>query len=529
MTNRRGWLPGRRTRRVAVVVAAAVAASMSTGVASAHPGPASGSVVATDRGLVRGTVTSGTREFLGIPYAAPPVGRLRWRPPQPHARWRGVRDATAFGAHCPQPATPFGMASVSEDCLFLNVFTPSDPARGRRAPVLVWIHGGALVTGESDDYDPARLVAQGTVVVTLNYRLGALGFLAHPALSAESTDGASGDYGLMDQQAALRWVRRNIERFGGDRDNVTIFGESAGGLSVHAQLASPRATGLFDRAIVQSGAYSLDTESLADAQAEGTGFATRAGCADQTAACLRGLPVSTILAHEATGFTPDVDGRVLVRTIRDALASGRFNRVPVIEGSNHDEWRLFVAQTELTTGAPLTAAGYPAAIAATLGVSPAAATAIAARYPLDAFDSPSVALSTVGTDAIFACNARTSARLLSAWVPTFQYQFADENAPMLFFPPVSFPTGAYHAAELQYLFGLPAGVPHPGLDASQRRLAEAMVRAWTHFARTGTPSLPGASWPRFDASDQFTALRPPTPVAATGFAADHQCAFWAAP
>ncbi|HEX5496687.1 MAG TPA: carboxylesterase family protein [Mycobacteriales bacterium] len=542
MRNRTGW-PGRRAGRVALVAAmtcAAVTGAM-TGVASAGgPGPehgpghgpgGSGRVVSTDRGAVRGTVATGMREFLGIPYAAAPVGNLRWRPPQPHARWSGVRDATRFAPHCAQPATPFGAASTSEDCLFLNVFAPAGRTahRSGHTPVMVWIHGGALVTGESDDYDPSRLVAQGTVVVTINYRLGALGFLAHPALSAETADGASGDYGLMDQQAALRWVQRNIDRFGGDRHNVTIFGESAGGLSVHSQLASPLAAGLFDKAIVESGAYNLAQDSLATAQSQGSDFATRAGCAAQTAACLRALPVSTILANEGTGYTPDVDGRVLPRTVLDALSTGQFNRVPVVEGSNHDEWRLFVAQTELTTGAPLTAAGYPAAIAATLGVPLPVATAIAGQYPLSAFPSPSLALSTLGTDAIFACSSRASAQLLSRWVPTFQYEFADENAPMLFLPPVSFPTGAYHASELQYLFTLPAGVPNPGLDADQRRLSRAMVASWTHFARTGTPSVRGDVWPRFGTSDRFTALRPPTPAPGTGFAGDHQCAFWGAP
>jgi para-nitrobenzyl esterase len=508
---------------------AAGTASTPAATPAATPAPAAGTarvlghpIARTDKGLVRGTATATERSFTGIPYAAAPTGSLRWRAPQPHAAWRGVRDATQFGAHCAQPATPFGVASTAEDCLFLNVYAPARAARN--APVMVWIHGGALVVGESDVYDPTQLVARGTVVVTINYRLGALGFLAHPALSAEQPDGASGDYGLMDQQAALRWVRRNIGGFGGDRNNVTIFGESAGGLSVHSQLVSPGARGLFGGAIVESGAYNLDQASLATAQSAGTAFAAGTGCADQSAACLRGLPVATILASQPTNVTPNVDGRVLPRTVRQAFTSGQFNHVPVVEGSNHDEWRLFVAQNELATGAPLTAAGYLPAIQATLGVPAGTAAALAAVYPIAAYqNSPSLALSTLGTDAIFACNARLSARLLSQFVPTFQYEFNDPDAPMPFLPPVSFPTGAFHAAELLYVFP-PAGA---GLTGDQLALSRSMVSSWAHFARTGDPAVRGSGgWPRVDAGDRFQALRPRDRGAATGFAADHKCAVW---
>jgi para-nitrobenzyl esterase len=233
-------------------------------------------VVPTDKGPVRGTETQSVEKFLGIPYAAPPVAELRWRPPQPPTRWHGPRDATDFGNHCPQPGTPFGSESASEDCLYLNVFKPNrGPGRGhtKHLPVMVWIHGGGFVAGMSEDYDPSRLVERGVVVVTLNYRLGYLGFLAHERLSAESNYGGSGNYGLMDQQAALRWVDRNIKKFGGDPENVTIFGESAGGLSVHAHLVSPLAAGLFDRAIVQSGAYSLSQPSLSEAEQSGSNVA----------------------------------------------------------------------------------------------------------------------------------------------------------------------------------------------------------------------------------------------------------------
>ena len=277
---------------VTLAALSAAAPAVSAGTVGPRVASASGPVAGTANGAVLGLASGAVNEFLGIPYAAPPVGPLRWKPPQPAASWAGVRAATAFAPHCPQPASPFGKASTSEDCLYLNVYTPSHQQPGARNPVMVWIHGGALVTGESDDYNPAKLVADGVTVVTINYRLGALGFLADPALA--DAKGQSGDYGLMDQQAALRWVQRNIANFGGDPGDVTIFGESAGGLSTLSQVASPQAKGLFEKAIVESGSYNLTQASLATAETAGEAFATKAGCASGTAACLRGLPVSGI-------------------------------------------------------------------------------------------------------------------------------------------------------------------------------------------------------------------------------------------
>jgi para-nitrobenzyl esterase len=527
-----GWRARARLGAAAVALGVLAAGTSATGAtaasitAAAAATSSAGPVVATAGGAVRGMSAGAADEFLGIPYAAPPVGSLRWRPPQPAARWSGVRDATQFAPHCAQSASPFGQASTSEDCLYLNVFTPPGGTRANhRLPVMVWIHGGALVTGESNDYDPAKLVGNNAIVVTINYRLGALGFLAHPAL-ASHPGGPSGDYGLMDQQAALRWVQRNISQFGGDPRNVTIFGESAGGLSVLSQLASPGARGLFAKAIVESGAYNLTQAPLATAEAAGEAFATSAGCASQTAACLRSLPVATILANQtATGYTPDIDGRVLTQSIGTALSSGQFNRVPVIDGTNHDEWRLFVAESELE-GAPVTAANYQAMIASTLQVTPAIAAVIAAQYPLSAYPSPSVALGAVGTDAIFACPALTVDNSVSKYVPTFAYEFNDENAPELFLPPVSFPYGAAHASELQYLFGLPNAVP---LSSAQQQLAAAMQGYWTNFAKRGFPSSFGEPlWPHFDSTGQrMISLIPPQPQVETDFAAEHNCAFWA--
>jgi para-nitrobenzyl esterase len=507
------------------VVATAPAVSASP--AGGQPG-GSGPVVGTRDGAVRGLANGAVDEFLGIPYAAPPVGALRWRAPQPATRWSGVRDATHFGPHCPQPATPFGQASTSEDCLFLNVFTPTGQPARRHHPVMVWIHGGALVTGESDDYLPTQLVQHGVTVVTINYRLGALGFLAHPALA--DANGQSGDYGLMDQQVALRWVQHNIARFGGNPHNVTVFGESAGGLSTLSQVASPQARGLFERAIVESGSYNVTQASLSSAESAGEAFATNAGCASQTAACLRSLPVSTILANEAAaGYTPNINSEVLPESLGTAFATGNFNRIPIINGTNRDEWRLFVALSELE-GNPVTAANYQRMISSTLGVPSAAAAVITAEYPLSAFPSPSVALGAVGTDAIFACPALSIDQSVSHFVPTFAYEFNDENAPEEFLPPVSFPYGAAHASEIQYLMGL-ATATFPGtLSAAQQQLATTMKGYWTNFAKLGFPTSFGSPvWQSFDdVTDRMQSLIAPAPQTETDFATTHNCAFWAA-
>jgi para-nitrobenzyl esterase len=526
---RAGWRACARLAVAGLTLGALVAAAplVSASTVSARTA-AGGPEVRTADGAVRGLRGGAVDEFLGIPYAAPPVGALRWQPPQPAASWSGVRDATQFAPHCPQLPGPFGEASTSEDCLFLNVFAPSGWRPGSRYPVMVWIHGGALVSGESNDYDPTALLEDGVIVVTINYRLGALGFLAHPALA--DANGQSGDYGLMDQQAALRWVQRNIARFGGNPRNVTIFGESAGGLSTLSQVASPQARGLFQRAIVESGSYNLTQASLASAEAAGEAFAVKAGCASQTAACLRSLPVSAVLAdQDAAGYTPNINTEVLPESLGTAFATGNFNRVPIINGTNHDEWRLFVALSELA-GNPVTATNYQSMISSTLGVPAAVAAVIAAKYPLTAFPSASIALGAVGTDAIFACPALAIDQSVSRFVPTFAYEFNDENAPENFLPPVSFPYGAAHASEIQYLMGLPTAAFPGMLSAQQQRLATIMKGYWTNFAKRGfLASFGAASWPLFNAlTQQMQSLVPPAPRTETDFATTHNCAFWTA-
>jgi para-nitrobenzyl esterase len=532
-----------RVRRAAFCAVSAVSvavAALAASAAGAVASPASGGanpIVRTDDGFVRGAAGSGVDSFLGVPYAAPPTGNLRWRPPQPAAAWTGVRDATQFGPSCPQstvnnPYLPPG--PISENCLYLNVYTPASGSSSGR-PVLVWIHGGGLTVDGARNYDGTKLAADGTVVVTINYRLGALGFLAHPAL-ASRPGGAAGNYGLMDQQAALRWVQRNIAQFGGDPRNVTIAGQSAGGLSVLAQLVSPGARGLFQRAIVQSGAFALNQRPLAKAEAAGEKFATAVGCANQTAQCLRSAAVSDLVNDFGVEIPGVVDGSVLTQPIGTAIAHGQFARVPVINGITHDEELIFVAGLGLTVSqgtniplaAPLTSsANYQTDIAHALGVSDTRAAAIANEYPLSAYPSAVAAFSLLVSDASFACPALQVDRWTAArGLPTYAYQFNDDNAPVNI---VGKPLGlATHGTELPYLFDQP-NAPYPAVLASdQQTLAASMRAAWTNFAATGNPSSHPVPWPPFSDGAKVLSLVPPQPQVETDFAAAHHCSFWAA-
>ena len=506
-------------------------------------------VVAPD-GPFQGKIDStGTmREFLGMRYAQPATGSLRWRPPQPMGASVTIQDATQFGNHCPQPLSPFGNATVTEDCLYLNVFTPNRGGDDRSGdhddtearPVMVWIHGGSLLVGESNEYNPIKLVQHGVVVVTINYRLGALGFLAHPALTGESPDQISGNYGIGDQQAALNWVLRNIRAFGGNQKNVTIFGESAGGSSTLVNVVSPTASGLFHRAIVESGAYQLTQPTLAQGEVAGINFANAVGCDQPNSAdvlaCLRGLTVSTILAHQNPTPSPKVDGKILTQSVGAALGSGQFNRVPLMNGTNHDEWNFFVALNFDQHGGPVAASTYVAAIGATIG-NPAAAPLVATKYQVPAqFPSFDQGVGGVGTDSKYACPARFADELASPFVPIFAYELNDEKAPQNYLRPVSFPYGAAHASELQYIFPVanPTGVglnlARMPLDSEQQTLSDQMVGYWTEFAKSGNPNGHGQPfWPRFHRDRQaILSLVEPSPTSETNFATAHQCDFWEA-
>jgi para-nitrobenzyl esterase len=517
--------------------------------------PADGPRVQTTNGPVRGFIAEGIAQYLGIPYAAPPVGDLRWRPPQPAAAWQGERDATKFAPTCAQ-ITELGVfagpANANEDCLYLNVFTADPTARGKKLkPVLMWIHGGGLVDGESNDYDASWLVKKGmagdTVVVTINYRLGLLGYFAHPALDAEGHNFAN--YGLMDQQAALQWIRANIEKFGGDPNNVTVGGQSAGSTSTAANVISPLAKGLFGRAIFESGPL-LTVTPLSYAEQTGTNFGVAAGCpadaSPQTAACLRSIAVPAILNLQGTPAANGpyvigliVDGTVLPVPGDVAWSTGQYTHMPIINGTVHDEGAFTVSINEYFYG-PLTADQYTAKINAGFGGSayiggpaypPGTAAAVLAQYPASAYPSPSLAWVAQSSDAT-ACRMRHLSHLLAGQVPLYAYEFEDKNAPW-YFPPLSFPHGAAHTIDIQFLFknwhGGPLGIPGT-LSPQEKQLSDRLLDDWTSFMYSGDPNLVGNKpWPKFtQAKQSYYAEDVPQDylIPDAQLATDHNCAFW---
>jgi len=493
------------------------------------------SVVKTTSGRLKGLLDGTTAEFLGIPYAAPPVGNLRWTPPQPFGKWHGVFRATEFGDACTQGGRG------SENCLFLNIYVPNFKQNTGKhhgaLPVMFWIHGGGLTSGAGSDYDPAALVAQGVIVVTINYRLGYLGFFAQTAIDGEGHE--NGNYGLMDQQFAMQWVQNNIANFGGNPANVTIFGESAGGHSVYCHLASPTAAGLFARAISESGSYLIFENFLQGivplAVAEttdglvpsGATIADSVGCGSQTAACLRAVSNTELVNVEASILYAFVDGTLLTQTPLQAFQAGDFNQVPIIAGTNHDEWRIFVADEYDLSGNPIkTESEYDDAVIAMwqslLGPI------VEDVYPYTSYPSGGVALGASGTDGVFACGARNADELLSQFTTVYAYEFNDENAPPLQsqIAGLTFPLGAFHSSELQYLFDVGY---YFELDAQQQELSQAMVSYWTTFAATGDPnSAATPAWSPYDPSaDEFQSLIPPTPMVESTFNSDHMCdGFW---
>jgi para-nitrobenzyl esterase len=486
--------------------------------------------IVTEGGPLKGIVNGNITEFLGIPYAAPPVGALRWTPPQSFGKWHGLLDASSFGNVCTQGG------SGSEDCLFLNIYVPNfkkNKHGGGATPVMFWIHGGGLTGGAGSDYDPTPLVNQGVIVVTINYRLGYLGFFAQTALDSEGHD--AGNYGLMDQQFAMKWVQRNIGQFGGDPSNVTIFGESAGGHSVYCNLASPTAAGLFAHAISESGSYlmfdsfiqSIVTLPVGESTGSGLvpgGDSVASGLGCSTAACLRAVSNTDLVNLQPGTLYAFVDGTLLTETPAQAFADGHFNQVPVIAGTNHDEWRIFVAEQYDANGNPiLTEPEYDAATIALWG--PLLGPIVEFIYPY--VPPGGQVLGTSGTDGIFACSARNGDISLSNFTNTYAYEFNDENAPPQ--PPpagLSFPLGAYHGSEIQYLFDTGFFFE---FTPPQQQLSAAMVSYWTNFAATGDPnggSLP--TWSLYDpTTDVFQSLIPPTPTTESNFNTDHLCdGFW---
>lgn len=482
-------------------------------------------VIQTKEGPLQGFTSNGATEFLGIPYAEPPVGDLRWRPPKEHAPWTDVRKATEFAPICALVTTLgvfSGEPNNHEDCLYLNVFTP-DPSPSARLPVIVWIHGGGNVDGETPGYDGSKLASQGkTVVVTMEYRLNLMGFLAHPALDNEGH--LFGNYGILDQQAVLKWVERNIAMFGGDKDNVTVGGQSAGAVDTGHQMISPLAAGLFHRGICQSFCLAFTLPTRTAAEATGVAFAEAAGCGrgvgPEVAQCLRSLPAARIEELAGTASTQAkfisgrglVDGEIIPGQPLTLFANGHFNHVPLINGNTADETNFGLAIAEYFSNTnnalrtPPTAEqylGYLNATYAPPAYPDGTAAKVLALYPLSDFKSPQLAWDRVGTDSGI-CHQRRLDKILASQIPVYAYEFADKTAPFYFPDMPGIEARAYHTADIQYLFPLwhggPLGIPHP-LNREQTKLSDQLVTAWTNFARTGNPNGSGnAPWPRYTAS-----------------------------
>jgi para-nitrobenzyl esterase len=456
-------------------------------------------VVSAPAGSVRGESASGVHVFKGIPYARPPVGELRWKPPLAAAKWKGTLEATQFGAACIQPKGRadsiyfWSLPKTSEDCLFLNIWVP---AKAHKAPVFLWIHGGALSGGSGGEplYDGAKMAEKGIVVVTINYRMGPLGFLVHPALSAESRRSISGNYGLLDQILALEWVQKNIASFGGDAGNVTIAGESAGGLSVMYLMAAPSARGLFAKAVAQS-AYMVSAQELRTAshdqysgEAIGMWLSGKLGAGEL--AGMRSMDAQKITDIAATnGFFPFfvIDGRILPRQVVDVFDRGEQARVPLLAGFNSGEIRSLRA---LAPAVPADAATYEKEIRAKYGDL---ADSFLKLYPPDNLQESIWATS---RDSLYGWTAeRLMIKQTALGVPSYLYLFdhgypaADEKG-----------LHAFHASELPYVFGTANRAPPnwPAVPATpvETSLSNAMLEYWTSFARSGVPTASGQpAWP----------------------------------
>ena len=455
--------------------------------------PARAEIVRVDGGQLSGAVVDDIRIYKGIPFAAPPVGTLRWKPPQPVAAWSGVRAADAFSPECIQPPYQAGSAYYSapapesEDCLYLNVW--SGAKAGAKRPVMVWIHGGAWTRGAGSVlyYDGAALAKKGVVLVTVNYRLGALGFMAHPGLSAESPQHVSGNYGILDHVAALRWVQRNIAAFGGDPQRVTIFGESAGSWSVNTLQASPLAKGLFHRAIGESGGRFASDMTLAEAEKGGAAVAKAVGAVSLEA--LRALPAEKFTA--VSGFTTDVtvDGWVLPRPVREVFEARQQADVPVLLGSNADEF------TTLTSTAlfPRKLEGFRMLLNTRY---PGMAADFDTVYPVRSDSDIAGAILGAGRDQTFTLEMRTWSRYVAAsGRKAFLYQFTRV-------PPGPNPAwGAYHGSEIIYAFNNVGRAPWA--QDADRRLGDQMSSYWVNFATTGDPNGAGLpAWPAYDVRDE---------------------------
>jgi para-nitrobenzyl esterase len=462
------------------------------------------SIVRAPAGSVRGTLVDGQHIFKGIPYALPPVGERRWQAPAPMPEWSDVRDATRFGPACQQPSAPPGSIyaetypAMKEDCLSLNIWTP---AESKNAPVFVWIHGGNLIRGSSQQamFDGANLAKRGIVVVSINYRLGVFGYFAHRELSAESPEGVSGNYGLLDQIAALHWVKRNIAAFGGDASNVTIAGESAGGLAILHLLASPRAHGLYSKAIVQSASLmnipALKRGEFGFPSAEAAGDLFTAAVGAKNLADLRALDstsITTLAVKARFAATAVVDGRVLPRQLIETFDRGEQARVPLMTGFTSGEIRTMrsILNPPPPHGSQFEPAKYEATIRTNYGEL---ADTFLKLYPATDIEESILA---AARDGFFAWTSQRLVRNQAALgLPTYLYYFdhgypAADDARM----------HAFHAAEVPYMFGtidrVTALWPQIPDTSVERDLSAAMVDYWSSFARFGVPSARNQpAWP----------------------------------
>jgi para-nitrobenzyl esterase len=458
-------------------------------------------VVTVEGGQISGVIDRGVRVFKGIPYAAPPVGERRWKPSQAVPPWSGVRDASHYGAECPQTQYPNGSVYIrplqpqSEDCLFLNVWTTA--SAGDQRPVFVWIHGGALTKGSSisDTRDGVPLARKGIVLVSINYRLGPLGYLAHPELTAESPQKSSGNYGVLDQIAALQWVQKNIAAFGGDPARVTIGGESAGAWSVNTLVASPLAKGLFIRAIGQSGGRFSRTPHLTEDRgsqqsAERVGLAFGKALGAESLAALRAIPADA-LVRQAVRTQENVDGWVLPDEIRTIFAERKHHNVPVIVGSTADEMTSLGG----AGNAPKTLEEFRQRLTQQYGEL-AAEFETVYRVTGDADIVP--ALMAVGRDTTFSSHMRTWARMtVAAGSDAFLYYFT-HTPPH----PRAAELKAFHASEIPYVFNvIPSTDPREAgytYTVTDRRLADAMSNYWVNFITRGNPNGKGLpEWPAY--------------------------------
>jgi para-nitrobenzyl esterase len=475
-------------------------------------------IVRTTQGLLKGLTAENVQAFLGVPYAAAPVGNLRWQAPAPPPSWQGIRDATKQGSACPQLASSNGPTSTNEDCLYLNVYRPLQTSPWDRLPVFFWIHGGGFLNGTGNQFDGSTFASQNhAIVVTINYRLGVFGYLALPQLMARFPE--VGEIGLLDQEAALRWTHRNIAAFGGDPGKVTIGGESAGGMSTCDLMASPQAAGLFRAAIIESGTCVTDTQAMAESAA--TAFAKAAGCGDAatTVACLTSKSASELLQAVPNFFSDPYPGSsVLPLQPYEAIERGTWNRVPVLMGQNHDEARIAYASLY-----PLSVQNYQQ-IANTLYGS--AVSRVEAEYPLSNYSDPFIALGTERTDEGFASMTYVNAGIIQrAGVPIYEFEFDDPNPPAP--ATIAAPLGAYHSSELQFVWPGYYGDYARPLNASEQKLSQEIISYWGAFVRSGNPNYPsGAEWPQRRANNAVLSLQPGGNVVIHDFNAEHHVDFW---